>query len=590
MSTTINDADEVRINTTTLRDQSAPAIAKLSQGHVVVWQSEQPPPDYSNPKLPPGFDLYMQRFDERGNAVGVETHVNSVAINDQVEPAVCALPDGGFAVAWASAREHGITRFDHGVYFQRFDAQGQRVGAETQANNFYGLDQIHPSIAALANGGGFVITWWSDVQSTTPPGIYARVFDANGSALGPEARIGTTAGSQSDSGVAGLADGGFVIVWDSVSGVYAQHFDDMGVPISGERLVNTGAADGAARPAVAALADGSYVVTWKAADAQTGGIYAQRFGPDGTAWGGEIAVNATTSGDQSAPSVTALASGGFTVAWTSYGPDGSGAGVFSQSFDASGQAIGDEIQLNRFTAGDQAAVSLASDGQGGLLAAWTSAAQDGSGAGVYATRVEAPVATGAAAYVAMHSATQLDIAIVDAQLSQVTGFSLSGKDLTITTTAGTQVFNDPDRLQLDDALFAFDTQPATGEVEGGSVWQAAALLWAGLGVAPTMSLLSQWTAQADVHDDIGALGQAMLDYYVDGVSSEALVAHIYTTLARVAPTADTVDALVGTIGAGRLFDTQGDFFAAAAGLAINTDQFADLTGSVQPLDMSWFLA
>ena len=507
MSTIINDAEEHRINSTTLRDQAAPALAQLGQGHVVVWQSRQPPPDYSNPQLPPGFDLYMQRFDDTGRAVGGETHVNSVAINDQVQPVVCALPDGGFVIAWASAREHGMTGFDHGVYFQRFDAQGNRLGGETQANNFYGLDQERPSIAALDNGG-FVVTWWSDVQSTMPPGIYARIFDADGMAIGAEARVGTTSGPQSDSVVAGLQGGGFVIAWDCASGVHSQRFDAGGAAAGVETLVNTGGANGAAQPSVAALADGGYVVAWQAADTDGSGILLQRFSADGTPKGYEIAVNATTIGDQSAPSVTAIEGGGFAVAWTSMAQDGSGEGVYSQLFDAAGYALGSETQLNHATAGDQGDAALTSDGHGGYLAAWTSIGQDGSGAGVYGTTV----ANGA---------------------------------------------------------------------EDGSLWQAAALLWAGLGSPPGMSLLGQWTAQADHAGDMGDLGQSMIDYYAAGVSSDVLVTHLYTNLARVAPPADIVQSLSSQIGAGLAFETQGDFFAAAASLPINTDHLAGLVGSVE---------
>jgi hypothetical protein len=316
MSTVINDADERRVNTTTLKDQAAPAIAMLSEGHVVVWQSEQAPADYSNTHFPPGYDLYLQRFDAAGHALGGETHVNSVAINDQVQPAICALPDGGFAIAWASAREHGMTGFDHGVYFQRFDAQGNRVGGETQANNFYGLDQERPAIAALADGAGFVVTWWSDVQSATPPGIYARVFNADGTATGAEARIGTDSGPQSDGAVAGLDGGGFVIAWDSASGVHAQRFDNAGAALGADSLVNTTDAHGAAQPSIAALADGGYVIAWQGADADGSGIRLQRFAADGTAQGSETAVNATTAGEQTAASVTALEGGGYAVAWT----------------------------------------------------------------------------------------------------------------------------------------------------------------------------------------------------------------------------------------------------------------------------------
>jgi hypothetical protein len=259
--------------------------------------------------------------------------------------------------------------------------------------------------------------------------------------------------------------------------------------------------------------------------------------------------------------------------------------VFAQRFDAVGSAVGDETQLNRSTAGDQGDVALAGDGHGGLLAAWASAGQDGDGLGIYTTAVSA----GAAGQPPSGSpANGIDVAVIGASTSEVLSYSIAGGDVTITTAAGTQYFLDVERIRFEDALFALDTQAPGAGAQGGSVWQAAALLWAGLGWAPGVSLLSQWTAQADHVDDMGDLGQALIDFYAAGVSSELLVAHIYATLAHAAPSEDIVQSLAGQIGAGLQFETQGDFFAAAAGLAVNTDHFAELVGSVQQLDMSWF--
>ena len=575
MSTSIAAGDSL-VNTTTFQEQSAPVIAKLADGFVVAWQSMQAPQDYFNPHFAPGFDLYMQRYDGAGQPLGGETHVNTVAINDQVQPAIAATSDGGFTIAWASAREQGMTGFDYGVYFQHFDAQGAHVGSETQANSYYSLNQEHPSIAALANGD-FVVTWWSDVQSGNPAGLYMRRFGSDGSALDAETRVGSgSAGAQSDAAVAALANGGFVMAWDAASGVHAQRFDAAGAAAGPDVRVNTSGAGALSQPAITALHDGGYVVAWQSADADGDGIHLQRFDANGVAAGTEVQVNTTTAGEQAQPALTALDDGGYEVAWTS--ADASGTGIFSQRFDAAGHAVGIESRINDDAAGDQSDASLAPDGHDGFIAAWTG--QDGSATGVYATSIlpaqaGAPLAdTGVAGTV--------DTAIVKASIAQVTGYSADGANVSITTAAGTQVFSGVERLKFDDAWFALDTQP------GGHAWQAQALLWAGLGTAPNVSLLSQWTAAADHAGTMAALAQSMIDYYAPGVSTEALVTHFYTVLAHVAPTPDIVQALVGQVGEGRAFETPGELFAVAASLPINTAHFADFTGTVQPLDAAWF--
>ncbi len=87
---------------------------------------------------------------------------------------------------------------------------------------------------------------------------------------------------------------------------------------------------------------------------------------------GEIAVNASTSGDQRAPSLGRGADFGFVAAWASDGQDGDGAGVFVQRFDRAGAPSGAEIQVNNVTTGDQDQPSIGADGSGAFVIAWSS--------------------------------------------------------------------------------------------------------------------------------------------------------------------------------------------------------------------------
>jgi hypothetical protein len=76
------------------------------------------------------------------------------------------------------------------------------------------------------------------------------------------------------------------------------------------------------------------------------------------------------------------------VAWTSTAlQDGDDDAVFAQAFDASGTAVGPELQVNTYTTSVQAFPSIASAPDGRFVVAWSSLGQDGSGAGIFAQRL-----------------------------------------------------------------------------------------------------------------------------------------------------------------------------------------------------------
>jgi hypothetical protein len=68
--------------------------------------------------------------------------------------------------------------------------------------------------------------------------------------------------------------------------------------------------------------------------------------------GSEFQVNSYTTNSQYkrfGQGVSALAGGGFVVAWDSNGQDCSSRGVFGQRYDSAGAALGTEFQVNSYT-------------------------------------------------------------------------------------------------------------------------------------------------------------------------------------------------------------------------------------------------
>jgi hypothetical protein len=175
-----------------------------------------------------------------------------------------------------------------------------------------------------------------------------------------------------------------------------------------------------------------------------------------------------------------------------------------------------------------------------------------------------------------------DTADLGVPLAGIQGYSVGATQFEVQLASGDLVLTGIERVALDDAYFAFDTH------EGETVWNAQALLWAAFGAAPSQSLLSQWTAEGDDAGGIEALAQAMIDFYAPGVSSAALVTHLFGTLLHMAPTPAQLEQFTGMIGPGQPFETQAGFLAFAAAHEINTVRLAGFAGSVQPLDASFF--
>lgn len=254
-----------------------------------------------------------------------------------------------------------------------------------QVNTTTANRQTMPAIASL-NDGRFVVTWQSEDQDAGTFGVYARLYDANGVALGGEFLVNTTSASdQFRPAVTALADGGFAISWSSnlqdgsSYGIYGQRYASNGTATGTEFRVNTTTDNIQLYPAHAGLASGGAVIVWQS-NAQDGagyGLFAQRYAADGTTLGAEFQVNTTTAADQKDAAITALGDGGFVISWTSDGQDGSADGVVARVFDADGTARSTEIQVNSHTASFQQLPSVAALSGGGFVVTWQSWGQDG---------------------------------------------------------------------------------------------------------------------------------------------------------------------------------------------------------------------
>ncbi len=181
---------------------------------------------------------------------------------------------------------------------------------------------------------------------TTPDGRFAVVDDFQFSL--------DTFQTQADVQLASIGSG-FVAVWNhsgyAGSDVVAQLFDGNGQRVGTEFTIAAGTS-----AAVTAMPSGGFVVTWAAERPYPAAfdIYVQRFDSSGQPVGSASPVNTTTNGFQVAPSVTALAGGGFVVTWENRDSgDVTYDDIRAQVFDASGNEVGGEIVATDAKAGDK---------------------------------------------------------------------------------------------------------------------------------------------------------------------------------------------------------------------------------------------
>src|SRR5687768_4340663 len=104
---------------------------------------------------------------------------------------------------------------------------------------------------------------------------------------------------------------------------------------------NSQTASSQTKSSITALADGGFVVTWQTMDNSADGswwaIKSQRYNAQGVAVGAETLVNNLGAGDQIAAQTASLANGGYVVTWetSDSSQDGSGTAIKARLFDRS---------------------------------------------------------------------------------------------------------------------------------------------------------------------------------------------------------------------------------------------------------------
>lgn len=262
---------------------------------------------------------------------------------------------------------------------------GKLVGEYALSGALTG-DQTRPALA-FGPTGGYVV-WQDNVTDGDGIGISAQRLNDNLSGTLAPFRINQLgAGHQESPQAAVLPNGGAVFVWQGgalgFQKIYARFLNPDGTFATGDILVGVDTNQPSLNPAVAVLVGGEVVVAWSRmeADGHLQGVCARRLSSAGALLGDEWVVNQASLYNQSRPALTALAGGGFVIAWVSESvrgidpnvtetfSDSYAVDIFARRYTAAGIANGGEFKVNTqpYYCGNPA---LAATSDGGFSVVW----------------------------------------------------------------------------------------------------------------------------------------------------------------------------------------------------------------------------
>jgi hypothetical protein len=286
---------ELLVNSATQDQQSRQQVTALANGGFVVTWEDASAGIGGAPGDDSGSAVKAQVFAADGTRVGAELLVNTATAGLQGDQRATALSNGGFVVTWED-RSLGVggaagDSSELAVKAQVFAPDGTRIGAEFLVNTATAENQADPRITALSNGG-FVVTWEDGslgIGGATGDGsakaVKAQLFAADGTRVGSELLVNTaTASFQENQEIAALSQGGFVVTWvDESAGVggatgdsselavKAQVFLGDGTRVGSELLINTATAGVQEDMQIVPLSNGGFVVTWEDSSLGVGG-------------------------------------------------------------------------------------------------------------------------------------------------------------------------------------------------------------------------------------------------------------------------------------------------------------------------------
>jgi hypothetical protein len=346
-STLSGSGSTFQVNVVSTNNQGNAHVALLQKGGAVfVWQGG---PDIAQ-------HIYA-RFLSSSNLWLNSTNilVSTSATSFQETPAVATLANGNIIVVWASFNQvSSSSLFD--IYGQLLSTNGTAIGTNFLINQYTTYNQRNPAVAAL-NNGGFVVAWVSETNSVSGTnslnyGSYPeplpsvelihRLYTISGSSAVPttgEIQVNQDLNPCSSPSIAVAADGSYMITWcannlvnsDNGWDVYERSFTN-GVGGS-VNLVNSYTYGDQYNPHISVIG-GNYLIVWTSLgeDGSREGVFGQFVSEGNTLVGGQFLVNTTTAGQQMQPVVASDGYDQFLAVWTSFTFSPGGFDLYAQRY------------------------------------------------------------------------------------------------------------------------------------------------------------------------------------------------------------------------------------------------------------------
>jgi hypothetical protein len=374
-------------------DQVFPDAAITPGGGFVVWQDNITDGD--------GWGVSARRLDSALSGTLSTFRVNVQGTNDQENPRVALLKNGGAVFVWQggkSSQEQIYARFLTSSNTWLTSDVPLSAQSVTNVSFSYNYTTNPPIITTNWDSRHRRITGYTTNTTVTTTVTTNTAVNAVNFQINPA--------------VATLANGNVVVVWssfdqagpNSLQDVYGQILSPAGVKIGAEFLINQFTTYNQRTPTVAAFSGGGFVVAWVSEQERVVGvpnasavppnqqaypsidIYARLYDANGNPQGSEFLVNGD-SNPCAHPGVAAGNDGGFMIAWDARdmtSPMANSLDIYARSFTSAGAGSGSTVvRVNTHLYGDQYAPRISSLGTDYLIV-WTSLAQDVSRDGVYA--------------------------------------------------------------------------------------------------------------------------------------------------------------------------------------------------------------
>ena len=356
------------------------------------------------------FVICWQSFGQDGNQVNVVFQIyNAFGLRKSQEilinlenqtiiqkPAIASFKNGRFVICYNDGWHNNI---GSNIFFRFFNSTGETVGREVQITQADILRYMENAEVAVLSNDRFVVCWETAGEGDgSHVGIFGQIFDRYGNIIGEEFPVNTfTYDKQKDQKITPLKNGGFVICWYCAShpldngGIIAQIFNNSGIKVGTEFLVNSYTETEQRVPTISSLSDGGFVICWESYGQNDFwvGIYAQIFDELGNKRGAEFRINSLPESSPLRPSVSSLSKGGFVVCWEDPLPEKFRRDIVCKIFDSNTTVIGRETRISSLESQRFYAPVVSKNNKENFILSYTG--RDDEHAGIFANILRKPI-------------------------------------------------------------------------------------------------------------------------------------------------------------------------------------------------------